>query len=220
MSVSPDDYRDSSSFNSGIYLPLLIGLVGAVIGAIGIVLALRAQSAAEQASEAFGSRDRLAAELKEVVDDLNARMVTLTARVQQQESTGARVPDQVRAAINTLDQKQQQAENNLNLLASRFREIGTHLEELDRRTTELAATRAPVRSTTPSTTAASSSTPAPSSGTEAGGQEDRPSVYQIRSGDNFTNIARRYKVSTNDLIQANPGVDPQRLQIGQEIRIP
>lgn len=44
--------------------------------------------------------------------------------------------------------------------------------------------------------------------------------YTIRPGDTLFSIARRFNVSLDDLIEANPGIDPQRLQIGQVICIP
>lgn len=44
--------------------------------------------------------------------------------------------------------------------------------------------------------------------------------YTIKSGDNFYAIARRYRVSLDDLLEANPGVDPDRLRPGQVICIP
>jgi hypothetical protein len=216
MSISPDDYRDSSNFNTSIYLPLMIGLIGAVIGVIGIVLALRAQSAAEQASVALGSRDQLAAELKTFVQDLEGRVTALTVRVQQQESAGARIPDQVRAAINSLGQRQDQAEMNMNLVGNRLREIGPQIEELDRRTKELAMSRT---SGGRSSAASTGGVDATSAGTESSGSGSG-GVYTVKAGDALISIAKRHKVSLNDLMQANPGVDPQRLQIGQEIRIP
>ena len=44
--------------------------------------------------------------------------------------------------------------------------------------------------------------------------------YRIRRGDTFYAIARRYNVSLDDLLEANPGVDPDRLFVGQIICIP
>lgn len=44
--------------------------------------------------------------------------------------------------------------------------------------------------------------------------------YVIRSGDTFFEIARRNNISLQALINANPGVDPNRLFIGQVICIP
>lgn len=44
--------------------------------------------------------------------------------------------------------------------------------------------------------------------------------YTIRAGDTFYSLARRFNVTVNDIIAANPGVDPENLQIGQVICIP
>jgi len=44
--------------------------------------------------------------------------------------------------------------------------------------------------------------------------------YTIRPGDTFFLIARRENITVDDLIKANPGVDPDRLFIGQVICIP
>lgn len=45
-------------------------------------------------------------------------------------------------------------------------------------------------------------------------------LYTIRAGDTFFSIARRFGISVDALIAANPGVDPNRLQIGQQICVP
>ncbi|WP_198409473.1 LysM peptidoglycan-binding domain-containing protein [Limnochorda pilosa] len=45
-------------------------------------------------------------------------------------------------------------------------------------------------------------------------------IYIIRPGDTFFAIAQRFGVSVADLIAANPGVDPDRLVVGQRICIP
>lgn len=42
----------------------------------------------------------------------------------------------------------------------------------------------------------------------------------IRPGDTLFSIARRFRVSLDDLIEANPGIDPDNLQVGQVICIP
>ncbi|KNZ69794.1 peptidoglycan-binding lysin domain-containing protein [Thermincola ferriacetica] len=44
--------------------------------------------------------------------------------------------------------------------------------------------------------------------------------YTIKPGDTFYSIARRYNISLDDLLAANPGVDPDRLLVGQVICIP
>jgi LysM repeat protein len=44
--------------------------------------------------------------------------------------------------------------------------------------------------------------------------------YTVVLGDTFFNIARRFNITTEALAAANPGVDPNKLQIGQEICVP
>lgn len=44
--------------------------------------------------------------------------------------------------------------------------------------------------------------------------------YVIRSGDTYYNLAIRYNTTVDAIIRANPGVDPNRLFIGQVICIP
>lgn len=44
--------------------------------------------------------------------------------------------------------------------------------------------------------------------------------YIIKAGDTFYNLANRYRVLVDDIIQANPGVNPNMLRIGQIVCIP
>lgn len=44
--------------------------------------------------------------------------------------------------------------------------------------------------------------------------------YRIKSGDTFYRISKFYNVSPDDLLDLNPEVDPDKLQIGQVIYIP
>jgi peptidoglycan endopeptidase LytF len=45
-------------------------------------------------------------------------------------------------------------------------------------------------------------------------------IYTIRVGDTITGIARRFNTTVNAILRANPGLDPNRLFIGQQICIP
>lgn len=44
-------------------------------------------------------------------------------------------------------------------------------------------------------------------------------IHVVKSGENFTTIARQYGLKLSDIIQANPGVESNRLKIGQKIRL-
>ena len=45
-------------------------------------------------------------------------------------------------------------------------------------------------------------------------------LYTIRAGDTIYNLGRKFNVPVQDIINANPGIDPDNLQIGQVICIP
>lgn len=45
-------------------------------------------------------------------------------------------------------------------------------------------------------------------------------LYTVRAGDTLFSIAQRFNIAVQEIISANPGIDPNRLQIGQVICIP
>jgi peptidoglycan DL-endopeptidase LytF len=47
-----------------------------------------------------------------------------------------------------------------------------------------------------------------------------PTTYKVVQGDTLSTIAKKFHVSLNALMAANPGVEPTRLQIGQTLQIP
>jgi len=44
--------------------------------------------------------------------------------------------------------------------------------------------------------------------------------YTIASGDNYSTLAKKFHISVKALMDANPGVEPTKLKIGQKINIP
>ena len=67
-------------------------------------------------------------------------------------------------------------------------------------------------------TAASTWTPSPSP-TPNPSPTAAADVYVIQEGDTLLGIAGQYDLALDELLAANPGLDPQRLRIGQEIRL-
>ncbi|MFW5697150.1 MAG: NlpC/P60 family protein [Fimbriimonadaceae bacterium] len=47
-----------------------------------------------------------------------------------------------------------------------------------------------------------------------------PSIYEVKEGDSLAVIASQHNISTDRLLVANPEINPERLQIGDEIVIP
>ena len=44
--------------------------------------------------------------------------------------------------------------------------------------------------------------------------------YKVASGDTLSGIAKKFHISTRSLVDANPGVEPTKLKIGQTLHIP
>lgn len=45
-------------------------------------------------------------------------------------------------------------------------------------------------------------------------------TYQIKQGDTLWALARRFSITVEDILEANPGIDPLNLKVGQKITIP
>ena len=63
---------------------------------------------------------------------------------------------------------------------------------------------------------------APSPTTLPDDKEDKAETgyYTIQAGDTLSGIAQRLNTTVDELVKANAGVDPKRLQIGQKLVIP
>ena len=54
---------------------------------------------------------------------------------------------------------------------------------------------------------------------------DRPAtlstrIHTIKNGDYPAKIARRYNVKVEDILKANPGLNPRKLKIGTKVKVP
>jgi len=79
----------------------------------------------------------------------------------------------------------------------------------------LAGSLQPYQSPTPSNTPLPA-TPAP---TQTPLPTATPHIYQVSAGDTMGSIALKFGITTNDLIAANPDVQPSAMSVGQELLI-
>lgn len=81
------------------------------------------------------------------------------------------------------------------------------------RSGELATYSGPAPSTTPSPTNAATNTPLPTA-------TPTPRTHVVKSKEDLWGIAWRYGITLEDLLTANPTVDPHFLSVGSELKIP
>ncbi|MCC5807621.1 MAG: LysM peptidoglycan-binding domain-containing protein [Opitutales bacterium] len=193
---------------------LVVALIGVGCGLFGFVQSQRAQAMVEELRAEQAARPDPTADLRESLDrryeELDGRLEragTELARINQLDRQLRSLRDDSQRAFETVTRDVRTNRNAINEMTGRLSEIVETLDE--------------VRRAAPRTTA-----PAPRAANDNNGEET-PSdaaaeggVHVIESGDTLSRIAGRYGISLSRLMEANPGVNPNRLQIGQRIVIP
>jgi LysM repeat protein len=149
------------------------------------------------------------------IQDLLDAQTTQNKRIEALEKEIAGLGDRVNqndfkkltAQVQEIDRKRQ--EDNARVL-----------KELERLGKTLGAPQ-PIRKTTPTVP---TTTPAGNPGSAAGSPQ-KGYDYNVRSGDTLSAIAKAYrdqgiKVTTDQILKANPGLNPGDMKIGQKIFIP
>lgn len=130
------------------------------------------------------------------ITDLTREVADL--REELQRAKGGASQEDVAAVIQTVQQLERKHRQDMDLVARQ-------IEDLGKKTSSAARAR-------------SSSTSAP--------RAERGFEYTIEPGNTLSAIAQAYrdqkglKITADDILQANPGLDPKRLQVGQVIFIP
>lgn len=190
LCLSLPNMEDESIQANTSILPLAIGALAIVLGGAGLYFGLQAKKELGPLLES-ADKDRTHLESSsQKVIDLEKRLSELLKANKETESALKRI----RVYGNERDKL-----------------IKELTEELKKREAVIAKV-----SSTPSITvsASSNSTVIPTVGSEGFGS------YVIKSGDSFAKVSSQSGVSLQKLLDANPGVDPKRLQIGQTIVIP
>lgn len=198
--------ENQTNFTSKPFLPLAVGLAGAVLGVASLAVAINAASRASTAEENFKTmKDGVerAAALSIEMKNMSSKMEDAMTQVNDIKSAGA-------TNVNALSRQMQSAINSLSAEISKNRSL---IAENQKAIGEVASRGGRPRATQPSqgATAADSA----QQGASAGGK-----VHNVRPGETLLVIAKKYGKKLSEIQAANPGVDSKRLQIGQEIAIP
>jgi LysM repeat protein len=66
----------------------------------------------------------------------------------------------------------------------------------------------------------SQSTPTTETTSQEAQKQEEYTIYKVQSGDTLFSIAKKFNVKMDDIIKLNNLEDPNKLQVGQELKIP
>lgn len=201
-----DDNIETSS--AGGLVPVALAILAIVLGGAGLYFGLTANQRLNPMVETMDAGSTSAARLEKDIAALETKIAELGAQSSELEEVLSRV----RLYSN-------QSERAVKQLASSVNENRSEIVDLAGRINKLVAggTR-PVATTTESNrpeVPTASATPA-----EPSDESEAASTYTIEAGDTLNKVAGKLDLELQALLDANPGVDPRRLRIGQLINVP
>lgn len=182
-------------------IPMALAALAIVLGCAGLYFGLSANQRLNPLNETVAAGTSSAARIEKQLERFESELAALSAQADELK----RAVDRARVYGSQSDQLAKQAVAGVK--ANRD-ELVQLVEKINAFTTSTAAAASPVKS---------DASAAASSGTGSG---SAVGIYSIQSGDSFAKIAARKGVSLQALLDANSGVDPRRLQIGQKITLP
>lgn len=194
----------------GIAKPVLFGLVlgavGLVSGIAGIYLGYSAGRDLDAFAAKLESEPDETVALRTKLDEMEEGLVKLGSETVRLTRQDRQLQENVKAALEALQGTIDSNRTMLNALTERIGEAATRPQG--------------VRNALASTPDQGGSGPGGSGGGPAESVEATEGVHYVEGGDTLSKIAKQYGVSLNDLLKANPSVNPKAMQIGQQIIIP
>ncbi|MGC6455730.1 MAG: LysM peptidoglycan-binding domain-containing protein [Coraliomargaritaceae bacterium] len=196
-----DDFDDLEEKQSGSsWIPTALAILALVLGGAALFFALDASrrlapmsdSLAEGVSGVAGLEDRID-RLEEQIVELAEAGEALKGRVQRSAAYSSQNEKMIRKLVEEINANRERIIKSAEALAGRGPQ--------------------PSGGSSSATNDAGTSSGATPTAGEGGN-------YTIQPGDTFAKIAEQSGVSLQALLDANPGVDPRRLRIGQSIVLP
>lgn len=218
--------------SGGSKLPLvamLLGLGGVVLGGVGIYMANQATAAlrnhqAELAGQADPLAEAFAAYQEEQAarfDDIEGRLGNMGGSIVrlQRQGPSTEVGKQIQQMHTQTQEAFNRVSDEVKSNRSQLNAQAAQIEGIQRRI----AGGASVAGSGGPAGGSSSSVGAPTGGsgpTDAVAIPEGGLLHRVEPGETMSSIAKRYGISLAAFMRANPGVDPRRMQIGQEMVIP
>lgn len=191
-----------STSGFGGFLPIAIGLAGVLLGGIALFFSFTGSGKVGQTESS--------------ITTLQNQIQGFEDKVRELESALERVNNQYSALDSRLRSTGSHTQNGFNQLGAEITHTRRQVTEYGERIAELTETLNKMRTGTVAVPDTRSAEAGEGERTATGGQQ----IHTIVSGDTFTTLARRYGVSIDAIMAANPDADPRRLRVGQQITIP
>ncbi len=184
----------TSSRNGSLLVPAVavVAVIALIIGIIGLVKV-----------------NKLGKQLGAVsVADLAARVDTIDATAKKASDDAGRATTRVTGLSTDTQRAFDQVGSELATMRTSLNKLTTDAEALSAR---LAS--GPARAAASSAASGGGSGPTP-------GTVDEDGTYVVKGGDTLAKIGATVGVAWQEIVKANPGINPNRLQVGQKIVIP
>jgi len=202
-SYKDEEPRESSGWFS--WLALAVGVLGLILGVTGLIVANNSMRQVTALKTELAEKPDMLPELRKETEALSERLELLGSEFVKLNRQDRTLQENTQKAFSSVTRDIKENRDALNAVTQRFSELTSKLESGG--FAHAKAKAAPVRE-------------------EGGAVPDEPQggespvTYQIRSGDTLSRVAKEFGVSLQELMEANPSVNPRALQIGQEILIP
>lgn len=190
--------------------------VAAVATALGVVALKKIQSTTNDISERIEKNAAVELETKKLSD----RVDSLALQLENIKGSLGDNSAQIDAKVGDVVKQTQKV---VNILNSNIGEIRAEVVKNREAIEKLAARPTSTRSAARAESAQTESKPDTAQISAAGETPETSAdgkIHKIQSGDTFAKLAKKYNVSVEAIVKANPDANPARLKIGQKVRIP
>ena len=206
-----DDSQESQISQKILNYAPIMAFVGLGLGIIATAIGATALSKISSTSADINQRIEKSAAVELDLKKISDRVDSLAAQLEDIKSGSDSKVGELRA----------QTQNAVDVLNSNLNKLRDELVKNRESISKLASMRAAPR---PAQSPAQASSDAPAQDNAQGGNAepaaDGLKIHKIQSGDTLSKLAKKYAVSLSSILKANPDANPERLKIGQEIKIP
>ncbi len=203
-----DSENTTSSTSNYSFIQISLVVIALALGGASLFLAINsAKKAASVQEELTEKIDRFASASLEV-KKLSDRVDSLALQL-----------DTIKSGNNTkMDKFMREVESAISKIVSGIKTNAEAIEANKKAIEELAKRQVAVAPAPKPEAAQPATSETPATTPQEQGAEGE-TVHVVKAGDSFSKIAAQYKISVERIQQANPGVESNRLQIGQKLKI-